>query len=182
MYGFRAANRYAKALLEYALQQNSLERVFQDMSLIQKTIDENKDLERLLVSPIVKATVKKNVLDKVFTGISAEVRRLFDLLVENRRLPILGQIAQKFVLRYNEYKNNKTAIVTTVIPLNEGMRAEVLKKIETLTQNKGITLENKVDESIIGGFILRIGDIQYNASVVHKLNKLKQDFQEKLFV
>ncbi|ATA89656.1 ATP synthase F1 subunit delta [Capnocytophaga stomatis] len=182
MYGFRAANRYAKALLEYSLQQNSVERVFQDMTLIHKTINANKELSHLLDSPIVKTIVKKNVLEKIFVDISPEVRRLFKLLIENRRLPILNQIAQKFIIQYNEHKNNKTAIVTTAVPLTESMRNEVLRKIESLTQNRNITLENKVDESIIGGFILRIGDIQYNASVSYKLNKLKQDFQEKLFV
>lgn len=181
MYGFRAANRYAKALLEYALQQNSVERVFQDMSLIYRTIEDNKDLDRLLLSPIVKTVVKKNVLDKVFTNVSDEVRRLFALLIENKRLPILSQVAQKFVIQYNEYKNNKVAVVTTAVPLTDAMRTEVLQKVETLTQNKNITLENKVDENIIGGFILRIGDIQYNASVAFKLNKLKQNFQDRIF-
>lgn len=182
MYGFRAANRYAKALLEYALQQNSVERVFQDMSLIHSTIREHKDLDRLLLSPIVKTVVKKNVLDKIFGNVSDEVRRLFSLLIENRRLPILSQVAQKFVIQYNEYRNNKVAVVTTAVPLTDTMRNEVLEKIEKLTQNKNITLENKVDESIIGGFVLRIGDIQYNASVAFKLNKLKQNFQDKIFV
>lgn len=181
MYGFRAANRYAKALLEYALQQNSVERVFQDMSLIYRTIEDNKDLDRLLLSPIVKTVVKKNVLDKVFTNVSDEVRRLFALLIENKRLPILSQVAQKFVIQYNEYKNNKVAVVTTAVPLTDTMRTEVLQKVETLTQNKNITLENKVDENIIGGFILRVGDIQYNASVAFKLNKLKQNFQDRIF-
>ena len=51
-----------------------------------------------------------------------------------------------------------------------------------LTKNNNVTLENKVDKNIIGGFILRVGDVQYNASVAHKLNRLKQEFQEKLFL
>lgn len=181
MYGFRAANRYAKALLEYALQHNAVERVFQDMNLINKTIEQNKDLERLLISPIVKTIVKKNVLDKIFVDISDEVRRLFALLIENRRLPILKQVAEKFIIHYNQHKDNKVAVVTTAVPLTDAMRQEVLQKIETLTQNKNITLENKVDESIIGGFILRLGDIQYNASIAYKLSKLKQEIQEKIF-
>ncbi|MDO4229179.1 MAG: ATP synthase F1 subunit delta [Capnocytophaga sp.] len=182
MYGFRAANRYAKALLEYALQRNALEGVFRDMSLIHNTIENNKDLENLLVSPIVKTVVKKNVLQKIFVDASPEVQRLFSLLIENRRLPLLKQIAEKFVSHYNSYKNNEVAEVITAIPLTEEMKKEVLQKVESLTKGKNITLINKVDESIIGGFILRIGDIQYNASVAFKLNKLQQEFQETLFV
>ena len=182
MYGLRAANRYAKALLEYASEQNAIERVFQDISLIHNTIKTNKDLERLLVSPIVKTIVKKNVLNKIFVNISAEVRRFIDILIANKRLPILYQTTEKFIIHYNEFKNNRTAFVTTAVPLTESMRKEVLQKVETLTGNSNITLENKVDEGIIGGFILRVGDIQYNASISHKLNKLKQEFQEKIFV
>lgn len=181
MYGLRAANRYAKALLEYALQQNALEKVFQDMSLIHSTINTSKDLERLLLSPVVKTIVKKNVLDKVFVGISPQVGRFLEVLIANKRLSILNQVAEKFIIQYNEYKNNKTAVVTTAVPLTSGMRDEMLKKIQMLTGNANITLESKVDSNIIGGFILRIGDIQYNASIAHKLNKLKQDFQQKIF-
>ena len=155
MYGFRAANRYAKALLEYALQQNALEAVYQDMLLIDKTVKGSKDLERMLISPI----------NKVFTSITPEVHRLFDLLIANRRLPMLGAIAEKFIWQYNEYKHHKIAVVTTAIPLDERTQREVLQKVISLTNNSNITLENKVDANIIGGFILRVGDIQYNDSV-----------------
>ena len=177
MYGSRVANRYAKALLEYALQQNALEAVFADMTLIDKTIKSHKDLERMLISPIVKTTVKKNVLSKIFTMVTPETQRLFELLIHNGRLPILGVVAEKFVVQYNIYKNQKTAVVTTATPLDESTRKEML-----LTKNNNVTLENKVDKNIIGGFILRVGDVQYNASVAHKLNRLKQEFQEKLFL
>ena len=182
MYGFRVANRYAKALLEYALQQNVLEAVFADMTLIDKTIKSHKDLERMLISPIVKTTVKKNVLSKIFTMVTPETQRLFELLIHNGRLPILGVVAEKFVVQYNIDKNQKTAVVTTATPLDESTRKEMLQKVMILTKNNNVTLENKVDKNIIGGFILRVGDVQYNASVAHKLNRLKQEFQEKLFL
>nr|WP_315125284.1 ATP synthase F1 subunit delta [uncultured Capnocytophaga sp.] len=182
MYGQRAANRYAKALLEYALAENALEAVFQDMSLMNKTIKEHKDLERMLLSPIVKTAVKRNVLNKIFTTITPQTQRLVALLIENRRLPILEAVAEKFVVQYNEYKNNKVAVVTTATPLNEASQQQMLQKVISLTQNSHITIENKVDKSIIGGFILRVGDVQYNASIAYKLNRLQQEFQEKLFV
>ena len=85
-------------------------------------------------------------------------------------------------MHYNIYKNQKTAVVTTATPLDESTRKEMLQKVMILTKNNNVTLENKVDKNIIGGFILRVGDVQYNASVAHKLNRLKQEFQEKLFL
>lgn len=182
MYGLRAATRYAKALLEYAIEKNVVEQVFNDMCLVEKTVEDNKDLERLLTSPIVKNAIKKNVLDEVFKSVSPEVHRLFKLLNENRRLPLLKTVAEKFAIQYNTYKNNQTATVITAVPLTDDLKKQVLQKVEELTKNKNITLENKVDPSLIGGYILRVGDVQYNASIAFKLNRLKQDFQEKLFV
>ncbi|MFC2468275.1 MAG: F0F1 ATP synthase subunit delta, partial [Capnocytophaga endodontalis] len=71
---------------------------------------------------------------------------------------------------------------TTATPLNDSTQQEMLQKVKLLTKNENVTLENKVDKNIIGGFILRVGDVQYNASVAHKLNRLQQEFQEKLFL
>ena len=108
--------------------------------------------------------------------------RLFELLIKNGRLSILGIVAEKFVIQYNIYKNHKVAVVTTATPLNDSTQQEMLQKVKLLTKNENVTLENKVDKNIIGGFILRVGDVQYNASVAHKLNRLQQEFQEKLFL
>ncbi|MFJ1327889.1 ATP synthase F1 subunit delta [Capnocytophaga canimorsus] len=180
--GFRAANRYAKALLDHALEQNMLEKVMEDMKLIHQTIEQHKDLSRLLISPIVKVSVKKNVLHKVFTDVSAPTQSLFKLLEQNKRLPILDIVAQKFITQYNEYKNNKAAYVTTAIPLNEELKKQVLAKVYELTGNANITLENKVEPKIIGGFILRVGDLQYNASVASKFSAIERNFKENLYV
>ncbi|MDO5105799.1 ATP synthase F1 subunit delta [Capnocytophaga sp.] len=180
--GFRAAGRYAKALLEHSLQSHSLEKVFQDMQLIHKTIEEHKDLNRLLASPVVKVSVKRNVLNKVFTNLSTETQHLFKLLEQNKRLPIINLVAQKFIAYYNEHKNNKTAYVTTAVPLTDQLKTQVLQKVGELTGNANIELKNKIDPNIIGGFILRVGDAQYNASVAHKLATIERNFKENLFV
>ncbi|MDO5606933.1 MAG: ATP synthase F1 subunit delta [Capnocytophaga sp.] len=182
MQGNRAANRYAKALLDYAIEQNKLDEVYADVTLVHNTIKNNKELQRLLMSPIVKTLVKKNVLEKIFTNVTDEVKGLFRLLIENRRLPILYPITEKFVNQYNTFKNHQIAEVTTAVPMDDELKKQVLAKVETLTNNTNITLVNKVNPNIIGGFILRVGDVQYNASVAFKLNKLKQDFKETLFV
>jgi F-type H+-transporting ATPase subunit delta len=78
---------------------------------------------------------------------------------------------------------NKTevATVTTAVPLTKELEAKVLAKIKELTGND-VSLENKIDESIIGGFILRVGDLQYNASIANKLNTLKREFTNNTYV
>lgn len=100
-------------------------------------------------------------------------------------MPVVGAAVasgQKTAPVTARYKHNKTAVVTTATPLNEATRKEILEKVMMLTKNKNVTLENKVDKNIIGGFILRVDDVQYNASVAHKLSRLQQEFQEKLFL
>jgi F-type H+-transporting ATPase subunit delta len=78
---------------------------------------------------------------------------------------------------------NKTevATVTTAVPLTKELEAKVLAKVKELTGND-VSLENKIDENIIGGFILRVGDLQYNASIANKLNTLKREFTNNTYV
>lgn len=182
MYGSRVANRYAKALLEFAKNHSNIDEVYKDMVSLQKTIQDNKDLQRLLSSPIVKSKVKLSVLIEIFKGISSETKGLFDVLIQNRRLSLLEFVAEKYIIQYNQYIGKKQAVVTTAVPLTPELEKQVLAKVEELTKNKKITLKNIVNPDIIGGFILRVEDLQYNASIAYKLNQYKQNLQKNLFV
>ena len=81
-----------------------------------------------------------------------------------------------------QYKDNETAVVITTQPISDSLKNKILEKVEQLTGKTNISLKNKIDENIIGGFILRIGDLQYNASVSNKLNIIRNNFQENVFV
>jgi F-type H+-transporting ATPase subunit delta len=96
-------------------------------------------------------------------------------LLENNRIIILKAVAQKYIEQYNELNNIQVAVVTTAIPLESNLEAKIQDKIREITGNSA-TIKNIVDPSIIGGFILRIGDLQYNASVAKNLNNLKRQF------
>jgi F-type H+-transporting ATPase subunit delta len=91
-------------------------------------------------------------------------------------LNLLGVIATEYNTLYDRLKETQVAKVTTAVPLTDDLRSKVLAKVKELSGSKEVTLENIIDESILGGFILRVGDIQYNASVADKLNKLKREF------
>ena len=175
MAGTRAATRYAKAVLSLASDQNAEVSVNQDMMLISKTIADNEDLETLLKSAVIKAELKKETLNKIFPKLNTISSNLFNILVSNKRIYILGDITTKYSILFDELKGKEKAIVITAIPMTNTLEAKVLSKVKELT-NKSVELENIVDETIIGGFILRIGDKQYNASVADKLNKLKREF------
>ncbi len=175
MAGARAAIRYAKAILSLAQDQKAAEAVDTDMKAIVKTIADSKDLRLMLQSPIVKSELKKSALKEIFSGTSNITQGLIDVLAENKRESLLGTVAEKYIILFDQFKGREVALVTTAVPLTDDLRTKVLAKVKELTGND-VTIENKIDESIVGGFILRVGDLQYNASIAGKLNNLKREF------
>ena len=175
MAGARAAIRYAKAVLSLASDQNTAETVNNDMKLIATTIAESKDLNDMLQSPVVRSSDKKAVLLEVFKGSNTMTTNLIDTLITNKRLTLLSDVATSYNNLYDELTGTQVAKVTTAVPLSDELKVKVLAKVKELT-GKDVEVENIIDESILGGFILRVGDIQYNASVVNKLNTLKREF------
>jgi F-type H+-transporting ATPase subunit delta len=170
----RAAIRYAKAILEIATSKNVADTTNVDMQTIATTIKTNSELSVFIENPTIKVEVKNNALLEIFTNTNAVTKSLFRLLFENKRFEILGNIASEYNNLFDEMNNIEIANITTAMPMDKTLEAKVLEKIATFS-NKKITIENTVDESIIGGFILRIGDKQYNASVANRLQVLKRE-------
>jgi len=175
MAGARAAIRYAKALLSLASDQNTTEVVGSDMKLIANTLATSKDLSEALQSPVIPSSIKKSTLLEVFKNADKSTNNLIDTLVTNNRINILGDIAVKYGELLDKSKGVEVATVTTAVALTDDLKKRVLEKAKTLT-GKDVEVENIIDEDILGGFILRIGDLQYNASVANQLNKLKREF------
>jgi len=171
----RAAVRYAKAVLNLAQDNKSAEAVNSDMKLITETIAKSDELSQMLQSPVVKSSDKKAVLSKVFNNANELSFNLIDTLIENKRLAILDDVAASYNSQYDQLRGTQVAKVTTAVPLTEDLKMMVSAKVKELT-GKDAELENIIDESILGGFILRVGDIQYNASIANKLDKLKREF------
>jgi len=177
MAGSRAAIRYAKAILGLAQEQKAGEAVAKDMDGIVKTVANSKDLRLMLNSPIVKSDIKKAALQEIFSGVHAISEGLIDILVANKRVDLLDDVAAQYGILFDASQGKEKAVVTTAVPLTDALRDKVLQKVKELTGNQ-VTIENKIDESIIGGFILRVGDLQYNASIANQLNTLKRTFSQ----
>lgn len=175
MAGTRAAIRYAKAILDIAKVNNSVDAVNADMISIAKAIKESAELKNFLQSPVVKVEIKFSSLNEIFTSAQNETKGLFQLLLANKRFELLNDVALQFNALYDELNGIEIAKVTTAVPMTSELEAKVLAKIASFS-NKKITIENIVDPAIIGGFILRMGDKQYNASVASRLQNLKREF------
>lgn len=182
MSGSRAAIRYAKAILSFALEQNKEVQVNEDMLLIATTIEESKELQLLLSSPIIKSELKKAALKVVFdTKISSLTTGLINLLIDNKRLSIIHDVVKKYTVLFDKLKGIEVAKVTTAVALTEALNKQVLSKVKEIT-GKEATIENNIDPDIIGGFILRIGDVQYDASIANKLQGLKRQFESESYI
>ena len=175
MSGSRAAIRYAKAVLSLATDNKSAEVVNGDMKLVTNTIAQSEDLSQMLQSPIVRSSDKKAVLTAIFKNTNEATTHLIDTLIANKRLALLNDVAASYTQLYDQMRDSQVATVTTAIPLTEDLKAKVIAKVKELT-GKEAEVKNVIDESILGGFVLRVGDIQYNASISSKLNRLKREF------
>ncbi|MCK5815665.1 MAG: ATP synthase F1 subunit delta [Flavobacteriaceae bacterium] len=172
----RAAIRYAKAVLSLSEGQKTSDETYSNMQLIATTISESDDLQLVLNSSIVQLNDKKKALLAVFgTKINETSKKLIDLLILNKRLAEFGNVATQYIALYDTLKGKQEAVVTTAVPLTKDLSNQVLAKVKELT-GKEATLSNIVNPSILGGFILRVGDIQYDASISNKLNVLKRQF------
>jgi F-type H+-transporting ATPase subunit delta len=175
MAGTRAAIRYAKAILDVAKDNNNAAAVNADMTSIVNAIKDSAELKDFLQSPIVKGEIKFSSLNEIFASAQKETKGLFQLLLVNKRFELLNDVALQFNALYDELNGIEIAKVTTAFPITPELEAKVLAKIASFS-NKNITIQNIVDPAIIGGFILRMGDKQYNASVSSRLQNLKREF------
>ncbi|MEO8253977.1 MAG: ATP synthase F1 subunit delta [Flavobacterium sp.] len=174
MAGTRAAIRYAKAILDLANSKGVTNEVNNDMILIASTIKGNTELSNFIQNPTISVDVKESALLEVFATSNGVTKGLFHLLFENKRFEILEAIAVAYSNLFDEANGIEVAIVTTAIPMDAALEAKVLAKIATLSDKK-ITIKNTVNPDIIGGFILTIGDKQYNASIANRLQVLRKE-------
>lgn len=175
----RAALRYAKAILDLAVENKVADVLEKDMQNIVSTISGSIELREMLASPITKGSAKREALLTIFKGGHKVTEGAISMLVENKRISMLNEVASKYLILNEKLKGKDVAFVTTAVPLTADLEKKVLNKVTGLTGNK-VTIENTVDESIIGGFVLRVGDLQYDASIANKLSNLKREFTNSL--
>ena len=173
----RAALRYAKAALSTSLDQNKEEAVATDMQEIVAVFEDNQELAAFLDNPVVASKVKQDALSKVFSTLQPLSSQLIALLTTNNRIDLLDQVAVAYLSLLEKHQGKETAVVTTAVALTPELEKTILAKAKELSSAE-ISLENNVDPSIMGGFILRIGDLQYNASVAHQLEQLKRELTQ----
>ena len=174
--------RYAKALLQLSVEQNLLDQSHNDMLMINATCVESKGLALLLKSPIVKTDQKLRIINEIFDGKIGKLSMMFvNVITTKKRESLLSEITKSFVALYKEYNNIEPATVTTATPLTDSLRNNIVKYIKE-GSGKRVELTELVDENIIGGAIIRMGDMQLDASVSSELTELRQMFNKNLYL
>lgn len=173
MRGTKAASRYARALLELAIDLNKVDQVDADMKYLLEISNETKDFELLLKSPVVK-TDKKIAIFKELFGQFEEITMLFvQQVTKNRRESFLPDIADSFARQVKEHKGIVPITIISAAPLKESIKETILAKVQKTIKGE-FEVSEIIDKDLIGGFIVRMGDMQIDASVSSQFNNLKQ--------
>ncbi|WP_199120523.1 ATP synthase F1 subunit delta [Pedobacter sp. ASV28] len=173
----KAGARYAKSLIDLSKEQNALEEIKNDMAFFEKVVDENSELEAILKNPIVPLDKKSGIVNGVFgEKIHAITKSFLSLVIKKGRSAILFDVAKQFVEQYNILKGIVTAEVTSASALTEANRAEVVGLVKKELGANEVIVKEKINPDLIGGFILKVGDRQFDASIASGLAKLKQEF------
>jgi F-type H+-transporting ATPase subunit delta len=166
-----------------AVEKGSLDQVHADMQLFTKVCEENRDFMLMLRSPVIKHDKKNDVLKKIFQGkVNPLTLAIFDIITRKNREPLLPEIASSFHAAYNVHKGIGEATVTTAIPMDQELRNEIEVIAKKISDKKELELQERVDAEMIGGFVLKVGDQQVDASLKNKLNALKIKFSKNPYI
>ncbi|TSD62663.1 F0F1 ATP synthase subunit delta [Inquilinus sp. KBS0705] len=172
------ALRYAKALIDLAEEQKALEAVKNDMELLLKTVKANPELGAVLANPIISHSKKIHILADVFgTKVSKVSIAFFNIMVNKGRGEVLYTTAQEFVGLYDIKNHITNARVTTAAPLSAANKQKMQADVQAAIGGT-VKLTDKVDPTLIGGFVLTVGDRQVDTSIATSLKKLKKEFAQ----
>ncbi len=175
MQNHRAASRYAKSLIGLALEQKVLEEVHSDMLLFTAVAQENRVFAVMLKNPIITHDKKKNILHALFEKRMHKMTLLiFDLITSKNREGLLEQIAKEFEVQYNAFKGLQSADIATTIALDEKLRSRFEALVNDISGKKAI-LKETIDEDLVGGFVLDVGDLRLDRSIKSQLSHIKKE-------
>ncbi|MCP4460047.1 MAG: ATP synthase F1 subunit delta [Cytophagales bacterium] len=172
----RIANRYARPLLELAGETKVLEQVKEDMDGFSSLCQENREFLLMLRSPIIPRLKKAEILKDIFNGKANKLTMsAFDIITRKNRENLLPEISSEFVRLYNEKMGYQEAVVTTTFPIDDQLRESFQKIVKDVTGSEAV-LNETVDKTILGGYILKMGDKQLDESINSHLNEIKSKF------
>ena len=172
----KVSTRYANSLLDLTSEKNSLGEISKDMELVYSAIRSSNQLKNLLESPVVRAEMKQSIMREIFKNkISDDSLNFINFIVDKNREDILSSIIEKFL----EFRDEKLGVVRvevkTSFDFTDEQKEKLRKRLENIL-NKKAHLNFIIDKTIVGGFIAKVGDTVYDASIKHQLELLRKEF------
>ncbi len=173
----RIAARYAKSILDLAIERKEVDKVLQDMQSVYSAL-RSRDLLLMIKSPIISSGKKLSIFKRLFSGrLSETTNHFFELMIRKGRENHLPEIVDDFIKQYKEYKEISTVRIKTAVPINDGVISTIRQKLADETDiRKNLELEVVVDPSLIGGFTLEFEGKQFDSSIASKLRELRKQF------
>jgi F-type H+-transporting ATPase subunit delta len=176
------AKRYAQALFDLALEMKIQDKVEKDMHLIGDVLEEHREFRKLLKNPVIDDFKKIKLLDAVFgESIQELTKKFFALIIKKDREMYLEPICEAYINIYRKYNNILPLELTTAFKADKKTKDTIVKKVADATK-LNVELHEKVDEEIIGGFIINYEDYQFDASIKNQLKELQNEFSKNLFI
>ena len=180
MSSYRIASRYAKSLIDLAIEKGKMNRVLEDITLFVNAT-KNRDLMLLLKSPIVKPDKKEKVMDALFKDrIDPLTHSFIQIILRKGRESQLPEIAQEFMNQYREIEGISIVNIVSAEPLSAETVESIRKKlVESKLTHGNVQFNTSIDKDLIGGFVISFEDKLYDASVKHQLDELRKEFSNK---
>jgi F-type H+-transporting ATPase subunit delta len=175
-----SAARYARALFDVALKDSDPERAEQELAAFVDLIQQHPDLQRTLANPVVSASDKRAVVHKILERLRpvSPAGKLLLLLASRGRLALVHDVLDVYRERLREHRNVLRAEVTTAQPLSAERAAALQQRLAAVT-GRTVNMTTRVDTSIIGGVVTRIGSTVYDGSVATQLAKVKDRLEQR---
>ncbi len=167
------AEVYARSLFQVAQEQDVLDDVHEQLGQFTDAVNESQDLQVFLFSPYFSATEKKESLGKVIEGADDNLFRFLELLAERHRMPVVFRVRRTFDDMWAEERKRLEVAITSAVELDEETVETIGKRIEEQT-GRHVELESRVDPEVLGGLVLRVGNMVMDASVRNRLERLRK--------
>jgi F-type H+-transporting ATPase subunit delta len=179
----RLASRYAKSLLDLAVEREQLDKVYEDMLYLKQLVSVSRELLHLLRSPIVSSEKKQAALNAVLAKNVSELTGAFTrLLITKGREGELPEIITAFIKQYKEKQGIHTVKLTTAVPVSDTVKNQIVDQVRKTSSMQHIELETSVDPNLIGGFVLEAGDKLIDASLSYELKQIARQFDNNDFI
>lgn len=173
----KVGKRYAAGLLEFSKETGSTESIFHEMQDIVKIMGASKDLNQFFMSPVLDSKKKIEVAKEIFVNFSQTAQNFIFLIIKQGRIAFLQDIAQEYINKVEDLQGVQRISLTSATALSQANVEAILKSTDLVNAANKYELQTIINPEILGGYILRVGDQQVDASVRSKLGQLKKEFQ-----